>query len=204
MLPAPSGTSNYARKVHRLVILPDYQGMGLGTKFMEALCDMYLKKGFKVYIRTAHESLAFHFQNSSLWKAGPRNGKKGDVSNGAINGRNQNMYIVNSERFSYEYVGPEYATKPHTELVVDKWTNIDMREMRKMLVNLKKHNYITVVHSKVREKSPLSELCLELGIRSELLYLNVHGESKINGKHLGKMKLVSLKPGHKPVFRKVA
>ena len=165
---------------------------------------MYVDKGYKMYIRTAHESLAHHFQNSALWKMGPRNGKKGDVSNGKINGRNQNMWIVNSERFSYEYMGEEFATKPHKEIVIDSLTNIDINEMRRMLVELKRTNHITIVHSKVKTCTKLNELCLELGIRTELLYNTQKGIDHIPLRHLGKRKLVSLKPGHKPVYRKVA
>ena len=79
-----------------------------------------------------------------------------------------------------------------------------MAEMRKMLLELKKENYITIVHSRVREETPLSLLCKELGIRTELLYLNRHGEFSISKKNMGKRKLVSLKPGKRPIYRKVA
>ena len=195
---------NFSKAIHRLVILPDFQGLGLGTKFMETLCKMYVDKGYKMFIRTAHESLAHHFANSILWKEGPRNGKKGDVSNGKINGRNQNMYIVNSERYSYEYMGEDFATKPHKEIVIDSLVNIDMKEMRKMLVELKQKSYITVVHSKIKQRTELNDLCLELGIRTELLYNTQKGVARIPRRHLGKRKLVSLKSGHRPVYRKVA
>lgn len=193
-----------ARAIHRLVILPDFQGMGLGTKFLEAICDHYVKGGFKVHIRTAHERLGIHMEASPLWRATARNKKKGAVSKGAINGKNQNMYIVDSERFSYEYVGEDYATKPHAEIVVDSLDGIDMKEMRRKLVELKQHNYITVVHSRVRERTALNHLCSELGIRTELLYTNNHGVFSISKKHLGSRKLVSLKKGERPVYRKVA
>ena len=114
------------------------------------------------------------------------------------------MYIVNTERFSYEYVGADFSAKPHMEFVVDGLSGIDMVEMRKMLVELKKSNYITVVHSIVRNDTPLNVLCRELGIRTELLYLYKHKVAQLNGKHAGKKKLVSLKPGKKPVYRRVA
>ena len=165
---------------------------------------MYVNKGYKVFIRTAHESLAHHFANSILWKEGPRNGKKGDVSNGKINGKNQNMYIVNSERYSYEYMGEDFATKPHTEIVIDSLTNIDMKEMRKMLLELKQKNYITVVHGKVKHKTAINDICCELGIRTELLYNTQKGIDRIPRRHLGKRKIISLKPGHRPIYRKVA
>ena len=75
-----------------------------------------------------------------------------------------------------EYMGEDWML-PHKELVVDSLSNIDINEMRKMLVELKKHNYVTVVHSRVRETTALNKLCCELGIRTELLYLNNHGEA---------------------------
>ena len=50
----------------------------------------------------------------------------------------------------------------------------------------------------------MSILCKELGIRTELLYFNRHGEFTISKKNIGKRKLVSLRPDGKPIFRKVA
>ena len=56
----------------------------------------------------------------------------------------------------------------------------------------------------MREETPLNVLCKELGIRTELLYFNRHGESVISKKNIGKRKLVSLKPGKKPIYKRVA
>ena len=178
--------------------------MRLGTKFLEAICKHYVEEGKKVHIRTAHEKLGLHMEHTPTWRATGRNGKKGAYSKGKINGKNQNPHIVDSVRYSYEYMGEDFYTKPHTELIVDSLSGIDMKEMRKMLVELKRKNYITVIHSRVRETTALNELCLKLGIRTELLYLNKHGKSVLNAKHIGERKLVSLKPGHKPVYRRVA
>lgn len=201
---SPSGTMKDARHIHRVVILPDFQGMRIGTKFIETICDLYLQRGLKIHIRTAHEKLGNHMEHSLLWRPTARNGKKGAISNGEINGKNQNMNIVDSERYSFEYMGRDYSTKRRMELVIDKLKNIDMDELRRMLVDLKRENYITVVHSRVREETPLSMLCKELGIRTELLYFNRHGEFVISQKNQKKRKLVSLKPGRKPVYRRVA
>lgn len=204
VLTSPSGTMKDAKHIHRLVILPDFQGLKIGTKWLEAISDIYINRGLKVHIRTAHEKLGNHMGHSALWRPTARCGKKGAVSHGEINGKNQNMYIVDSERYSYEFMGPDYSAKKHLEFVVDKLKNIDMAELRKMLVELKKENYITIVHSRVREETPLNLLCKELGIRTELLYFNRHGKFEISKKNIGKRKLVSLKPGQKPRYGKVA
>jgi hypothetical protein len=183
-----------ARHIHRLVILPDFQGMRIGTKFLEAICRLYVDMGYKMYIRSAHVKLARHWSKSPIWRATARNGKCGEV-----NGINRNQDSVNRPCYSYEYVGEEFL-KPHMEFAVDGLSDIDMAEMRKMLVELKKSNYLTIVHNKVRSESALNRLCRELGIRTELLY--VHG--KVSKKRVGERMLVSLKPGKKPVFGKVA
>ena len=100
--------------------------------------------------------------------------------------------------------GSYHSTKPHEELVLDSLTNIDMKEMRKMLVELKQRNFITIVHGKIKNKTAINDLCCELGIRTELLYTTTKGVSHIPKRHIGKRKMVSLRPGHKPVYRKVA
>lgn len=196
----PSGSMCFAKSIHRLVILPDFQGMRLGTRFMETLAEMYVKQGNKVHIRTAHEKLGNHMGKSPLWRPTGRNGKKGAVSNGAINGKNQNMYIVNSERFSYEYMGQDYANKPHFVLAVDSLSDIDEKEMCAFLKGLKKKNHVTIVHNKVTKYSWLNEMCRELGIRTELLYSKCHGKFKISKVRKGMKKLVSLQRGKEPVY----
>lgn len=196
----PSGTMNYAKSIHRLVILPDFQGMKLGTRFMETLAEIYLKRGYKVHIRTAHERLGDHMEASALWRATGRNGKTGAISNGAINGKNQNMYIVNSVRYSYEYMGEEWANKPHIEFAVDSLDDIDVDALRSLLVELKRKNHLTIVHNKVQGDSWLNAMCRELGIRTELLYSKSHGKFSISKKRKGMKLLMELKKGKKPVY----
>ena len=194
VLPLPSGTANYCRRISRLVILPDYQGLGVGTKFLEAICRLYVDMGYKMYIRSAHVKLAHHWSKSPVWRATARNGKCGKV-----NGINRNQDSVNRPCYSYEYVGEEYL-KPHMEFVVDGLSRIDMSEMRRMLTELKKSNYLTIVHNKVKSESALNRLCRELGIRTELLYI----KGGLNKKHVGAQKLVFLKPGKSPIYKRVS
>ena len=41
VLPQPSGCYENAWRIHRLVILPDYQGLGVGVKLLEYVCDLF-------------------------------------------------------------------------------------------------------------------------------------------------------------------
>ena len=54
---------------HRTVVLPEFQGMGLGTKFSDAIAEIYVSKGLRYFSKTAHPSFGEHRQNSPLWRA---------------------------------------------------------------------------------------------------------------------------------------
>jgi GNAT superfamily N-acetyltransferase len=64
----PSGTVKEAWREHRTVILPDYQGMGIGVKLSDAIAQIFVNKGKRYYSRTAHPRMGEHRDNSPLWK----------------------------------------------------------------------------------------------------------------------------------------
>ena len=43
--------------IHRLVVLPDYQGIGIGHRFLAFVADLYTKRGFAVRLVTSLVSL---------------------------------------------------------------------------------------------------------------------------------------------------
>lgn len=55
------------KRVHRLVILPDYQGAGFGIKFLQFIGDIYLKDKYRFTIVTSAPSLINYFKNSKNW-----------------------------------------------------------------------------------------------------------------------------------------
>jgi len=56
------------KRIHRLVILPDYQGIGLGIRLTEYIGDMYLKDNYRYTITTSAPSLINYFKKSNKWK----------------------------------------------------------------------------------------------------------------------------------------
>lgn len=56
------------KRVHRLVVLPDYQGVGIGKKLLEGVGEVYLKNNYRFVITTSNSSLLFHFYKSDVWK----------------------------------------------------------------------------------------------------------------------------------------
>ena len=55
------------KKVHRLVILPDYQGAGFGIKFLEEIGKIYKKEKWRFTIKTSAPSLIYALKKSYKW-----------------------------------------------------------------------------------------------------------------------------------------
>ena len=56
--PFPHPIVRNMRRCHRLVILPDYQGIGLGTMFLTKIAEMYKDMGKSFYITTTLKNFA--------------------------------------------------------------------------------------------------------------------------------------------------
>ncbi|MGQ9504232.1 MAG: GNAT family N-acetyltransferase [Thermogutta sp.] len=61
------GQQNY-RRISRLVVLPEYQGMGIGSAFLEAVARYYRGQGQRVGITTSHPAMIAHLCRSPLWR----------------------------------------------------------------------------------------------------------------------------------------
>ena len=53
--------------VSRLVILPDYQGVGLGSKFLDSVANLYVDQGWDFVIRTSAKNLIMKLYHSKNW-----------------------------------------------------------------------------------------------------------------------------------------
>jgi len=55
------------KKVHRLVILPDYQGIGIGGVLLNHIGDVYMKTRQRFNITTSAPSLIYSLKKSNKW-----------------------------------------------------------------------------------------------------------------------------------------
>ena len=55
------------KRVHRLVVLPDYQGIGLGTRFQDFVVKHYNENGWKVNCTTTTPALVGALKKSKNW-----------------------------------------------------------------------------------------------------------------------------------------
>lgn len=99
ILPQPSNIKN-AWRIHRLVILPDYQGLGIGSKLLEELCKIFKKNNKIIYLRTSNEKLhKYCLKRKKIWIETARSGTQSPQTGvlwKVINGR---------KAYSFKYIG---------------------------------------------------------------------------------------------------
>jgi ABC-type lipoprotein export system ATPase subunit/GNAT superfamily N-acetyltransferase len=111
ILPLPSGTIQNAFRVSRLVVLPDYQGLGFGIKLLNYIGAMYKAISKTLYIKTSNPSLFMGMtRNETNWKLVTENNnieqiKKTNeklIADGKDNGLKLRKESITK---SYKYIG---------------------------------------------------------------------------------------------------
>ena len=67
ILHQPHPINKKIKRVSRLVILPDYQGIGLGTKFLNVIAKYYVEKGYDFSIITSAKNLINVLKKNNKW-----------------------------------------------------------------------------------------------------------------------------------------
>jgi len=55
------------KRIHRLVVLPDYQGIGIGMRFINEVSEIVKKEGFNVNLTTTTPSLINAMCRDKKW-----------------------------------------------------------------------------------------------------------------------------------------
>lgn len=63
----PHPTNPKIKHIHRLVIHPDYQGIGLGKKLLNFVAELWKQKGYDVSLITSAKNLIFGLNKDSHW-----------------------------------------------------------------------------------------------------------------------------------------
>jgi GNAT superfamily N-acetyltransferase len=90
-------------RISRIVTLPDYQGVGIGTAVLEAVAELHRGEGHRVNCTASHPAVIAHWRRSPRWRpiAVKKTGSRG--AKGFIKGyRSSGGRAV----VSAEYVGP--------------------------------------------------------------------------------------------------
>lgn len=196
---------------HRLVVLPDYQGMGIGTRLNEFCGEVMLNDGQKYYCKTAHFKLKNYYKTHKTWtvmKEEIKRYTKGceslmtNLPKGvdpykvtypfkiydSLNGSGKNMSKwINRSLISARYLGKDYVNKPHKIIVVE--SDLDRKGLVDNLTKLvdKEHYYNEVICGSTRNEDELCHACHEVGIQSYPFEYknNLHVHNILNGRFDG-------------------
>lgn len=111
-LPMPSGTLQNAWRAHRTVVLPDYQGLGIGPRISDGVAQMMVDSGRRYYSRTSHPRFGGYrnnpdFRNDASYEWVPSYGNLATRSLKRIRAKGkQDANGMGDQRvcFSHEYV----------------------------------------------------------------------------------------------------
>ena len=96
----PHPVNRTLKKVSRLVILPDYQGIGLGTKFLNVVAKYWVKKGYNLGITTSAKNMIFALKKSNEWICTAQH-STAQHSTADYNGLNKSMRHCSTCSFMY-------------------------------------------------------------------------------------------------------
>lgn len=115
LLALPGRDVKHAWREHRVVVLPDYQGMGIGNKISEAIAQSYIEKGCQYFAKTSNPRMGEHRQRSDKWRATVTNKHSRESYFDANGNVRANMkYCMSKEMvafhalrvcYSHEYIG---------------------------------------------------------------------------------------------------
>lgn len=110
VIPQPSGHFKNGVRESRIVVLPDFQGLGLGTAISNITASIYKHSGYRYFTKTVHPAIGeYRNRNQEKWRPTSKNGKspKAQNSMGGLSGWN----VLTRTSYCHEYIGdslPEY------------------------------------------------------------------------------------------------
>lgn len=89
------------KRIHRIVVKPDYQGIGVGGVFMSKIADYYKSMSYRVSLVTSAPSFIKSLSNSKNWIMTRKPGRiQKTAKSGALAGSTSDARIT----ASFEYV----------------------------------------------------------------------------------------------------
>lgn len=69
----PSGNWKDGWRGHRTVVLPEFQGLGIGNAISEAVAEHIISQGARFFSKTSHPAMGEHREKSVKWKPTSKN-----------------------------------------------------------------------------------------------------------------------------------
>lgn len=104
VIPQPSGHFKNGVRESRIVVLPDYQGLGLGTTISNFTAAIYKDSDYRYFTKTVHPAIGgYRNNNKDIWRGTSKNGKSPKAQNamGGMSGWN----VLVRTSYCHEYIG---------------------------------------------------------------------------------------------------
>lgn len=104
----PNAHMSNAWREHRTVVLPDFQGMGMGVRISDAIGALLVDEGKRYFSKTAHPRMGAYRENSPVWKGTTKNRKARPDYNHDRETKEDGYRRFHAGRlaWSHEYIGP--------------------------------------------------------------------------------------------------
>lgn len=101
------GLNVKAKRVTRFVVLPDFQGLGIGKAVLDYMSGLYKSAGYVTYIRTVNPALGETLCKSLNWQTKKETNKRDRYNNDRYTGEKKFLqkYLINRPSYSCKYVG---------------------------------------------------------------------------------------------------
>ena len=105
ILPLPHAHMQNCFRVTRLVVLPDYQGLGIGFAFNNYIASLYKKIGCRYFIKTSNPAIGEKLVNSKDWKETSKSRKVFDKKSMQMMDRGIWGFNNKNNFYSTEFIG---------------------------------------------------------------------------------------------------
>lgn len=123
ILPFPGVGDEKTKRVSRIVILPDFQGLGIGKSILNYISSLYFSLDNQMFIRTMSPALGIALSKDKNWLPTAGNLK--------VPGKNSNgQSIIERPSYSYKYVGEKNSDS--TDIITfnaDAWKNVSQNQL---------------------------------------------------------------------------
>lgn len=98
------------KRFHRLVVLPEFQGIGLGTTFIDEISRIYVKKGWDIVLTTTTPSLIYSLDKNDKWSLYRKGRPETTFNNLKGNELLTKTASINRVTFSFKYI-PDFTVE---------------------------------------------------------------------------------------------
>lgn len=109
----PSGNWKNGWRGHRTVVLPEFQGMGIGTRVSDLIAGYIVSTGARYFSKTSHPAFGEHREKSKNWKATSKNKviRNDYKTERKTKEDGHKMKHVHRSCYSHEYIGINIENK---------------------------------------------------------------------------------------------